>query len=192
MKIGVLALQGDFEAHRAMLDALRVQTSEVRTAAGLAGLDAIVLPGGESTTQLKFLQEEGLFHPLQKFAAEGGAMFGTCAGAILMAREVLNPRQESLGLIDMTVLRNGYGRQLSSEVRQGRTLLKTAPLELVFIRAPIIERIGPGVEVLAEDGGHPVLVRQGNLLAATFHPELTGDFTIYSYFLGLIGERVRV
>ena len=191
MKIGVLAVQGDFEAHRAMLDSLAVDSAEIRTVADLNGLDAVVLPGGESTTQLKFLQEEGLFHPLHKFAEEGGAIFGTCAGAILLAREVLNPTQDSLALMDMTVLRNGYGRQLSSEVRFGHCTLKPAPLEMVFIRAPIIERAGPGLEVLAEDAGRPVLVRQGRLLAATFHPELTDDSTVYSFFLGLIGERVR-
>jgi len=191
MKIGVLAVQGDFEAHRAMLDSLAVDSAEIRTVADLNGLDAVVLPGGESTTQLKFLEEEGLFHPLRKFAEEGGAIFGTCAGAILLAREVLNPTQDSLALMDMTVLRNGYGRQLSSEVRFGHCTLKPAPLEMVFIRAPIIERAGPGLEVLAEDAGRPVLVRQGRLLAATFHPELTDDSTVYSFFLGLIGERVR-
>lgn len=191
MKIGVLAVQGDFEAHRVMLESLAVDSAEIRTVADLHGLDAVVLPGGESTTQLKFLQEEGLFHPLRKFAEDGGAIFGTCAGAILLANEVLNPAQDSLALMDMTVLRNGYGRQLSSEVRYGHCMLKPAPLEMVFIRAPLIERVGPGLEVLAEDAGHPVLVRQGRLLAATFHPELSDDSTVYSFFLGLIGERVR-
>jgi pyridoxal 5'-phosphate synthase pdxT subunit len=192
MKIGVLAVQGDFEAHRAALDSLGVPAVEIRAVRDLEGLDGVVLPGGESTTQLKFLREEGLFEPLREFAAQGGAIFGTCAGAILLAREVRNPAQDSLGLMDITVLRNGYGRQLSSEVRYGHSSLKPAPLEMVFIRAPIIERIGPGVEVLAEDAGRPVLVRQGNLLAATFHPELTDDSTVYSLFLGLVGERVRV
>ncbi len=191
MKIGVLAVQGDFEAHRAMLGSLAVESFEIRALADLEGLDAVVLPGGESTTQLKFLQEEGLFHPLRKFAQEDGAIFGTCAGAILLATEVLNPPQDSLALMDMTVLRNGYGRQLSSEVRFGHCTLKPAPLEMVFIRAPIIERVGPGIEILAEDAGRPVLVRQGRLLAATFHPELTFDSTVYTFFLGLIGERVR-
>jgi len=191
MKIGVLAVQGDFEAHRAMLDELGVETLDVRRAADLPGLDGIVLPGGESTTQLKFLEEEALSGPLRQFAAEGGAILGTCAGAILLAREVLNPPQPSLGLMDITVLRNGYGRQLSSEVRFGHCTLKTAPLEMVFIRAPLIERVGRDVEVLAEDGGRPVLVRQGKLLAATFHPELTDDPTVHTYFLDFVGERVR-
>jgi len=192
MKIGVLALQGDFEAHHAMLSSLGVDACEVRAAAHLDGLDGIILPGGESSTQLKFLLEEGLFEPLQGFAADGGAMFGTCAGVILLAREVHNPAQASLGLMDISVLRNGYGRQLHSEVRFGHSALKTAPLEMVFIRAPIIERVGPGVEVLAEDAGTPVLVRQGNLLAATFHPELTADPTVHSCFLEIASARARV
>jgi pyridoxal 5'-phosphate synthase pdxT subunit len=191
MKIGVLAVQGDFDAHRSMLESLGVDATEVRNAADFVALDGIVLPGGESTTQLKFLEEEGLSGPLRRFAAEGGAMFGTCAGAILLAREVRNPAQPSLGLMDISVLRNGYGRQLSSEVRFGHCTLKPAPLEMVFIRAPIIERVGPGVEVLAEEGGTPVLVRQGRLLASTFHPELTHDSTVHSCFLALAEERLR-
>jgi len=191
MKIGVLAVQGDFEAHRKMLNELGVETREVRSVADLEGLDAVVLPGGESTTQIQFLREEGLAAALQDFVKRGGAVFGTCAGAILLAREVLNPAQESLGLLDITVLRNGYGRQLESEVRFGHCALKPAPLEMVFIRAPIIQRTGSDVEVLAEEGGLPVLVRQGRMLAATFHPELTDDFTVHNYFLEMVGERVR-
>ena len=191
MKIGVLAVQGDFEAHQKMLDELGVETRDVRSVADLEGLDAVVLPGGESTTQLQFLQQEGLADALQDFVRRGGAVFGTCAGAILLAREVLNPAQESLGLLDITVLRNGYGRQLESEVRFGHCELKTAPLEMVFIRAPIISRTGRDLEVLAEEGGRPVLVRQGRVLAATFHPELTDDSTVHNYFLEMVGERVR-
>jgi len=191
MKIGVLAVQGDFEAHEIMLRSLGVESQEVRSAADLDALDGIILPGGESTTQLKFLEEEGLSAPLRDFAVDGGAMFGTCAGAILMAREVLNPAQRSLGLMDISVLRNGYGRQLQSEVRFGHCTLKPGPLEMVFIRAPIIQRVGNGVEVLAEDGGTPVLVRQRSLLAATFHPELTADPTIHSCFLEMARERIR-
>jgi len=187
----VLAVQGDFEAHRKMLNELGVETREVRSVADLEGLDAVVLPGGESTTQIQFLREEGLAAGLQDFVKRGGAVFGTCAGAILLAREVLNPAQESLGLLDITVLRNGYGRQLESEVRFGHCALKPAPLEMVFIRAPIIQRTGSDVEVLAEEGGLPVLVRQGRMLAATFHPELTDDFTVHNYFLEMVGERVR-
>jgi len=190
MKVGVLAVQGDFDAHRKALEGLGVETREVRRAADLEGLDALVLPGGESSTQLKFLEEEGLAGPLRAFAQRGGALFGTCAGAILLAKEVHNPTQGSLGLLDITVLRNGYGRQLQSEVRFGHCGLKTAPLEMVFIRAPIIERAGDGVEVLAEERGRPVLVRQGRVLAATFHPELTDDPTVHNYFLEMAGERV--
>jgi len=192
MNVGVLAVQGDFAAHQTVLARLGVSVREVRCVAGLDGLDAVVLPGGESTTQLQFLNQEGLADALRDFVGQGGAVFGTCAGAILLAREVLNPVQDSLGLLDITVLRNGYGRQLDSEVRFGHCTLKTAPLEMVFIRAPIIERCGPDVEVLAEDRGRPVLVRQGRMLAATFHPELTEDPAVHNYFLEMAGDRVRV
>lgn len=187
IKIGILAVQGDYQAHAAMLARIGVEPRFVRRPADLAGLDGLVLPGGESTTQLKFLQDEGLLVPIQQLAARGGALFGTCAGTILLAREVRNPAQESLGLTDLVVARNAYGRQLASEVRQGPSKLKGSPLEMVFIRAPIIERTGPGVEVLAESEGLAVLVREGTVLAATFHPELTDDTTVHEYFLGLIG-----
>ena len=186
MMIGILAIQGDFEAHRKMLEGLGVAVREVRTAVDLAGVDGVILPGGESTTQLKFLKEEGLAEALKEFARKGGALFGTCAGAILLAKEVKAPEQESLGLMDITVLRNGYGRQLASEVRCGRSQLAPGEMEMVFIRAPIIERVGGGVTVLGEDRGTPVLVRQGKLLAATFHPELTSDPTVHEYFLKML------
>ncbi|HMD31544.1 MAG TPA: pyridoxal 5'-phosphate synthase glutaminase subunit PdxT [Candidatus Acidoferrales bacterium] len=189
MTVGILAVQGDFEAHRKMLESLGVSAREVRRVADLDGLHALVLPGGESTTQLKFLQNEGLAHALGKFAEQGGALFGTCAGAILLAKDVQNPPQASLGLLDVTVLRNGYGRQLASEVRFGPSQLKQAPLEMVFIRAPIIERTGRDVQILAEDRGRPVLVRQARILAATFHPELTDDPSVHHYFLEMVGER---
>jgi 5'-phosphate synthase pdxT subunit len=188
-KIGILAVQGDFAAHAAMLRLLGVETLEVRTIADLERCDALVLPGGESTTQLQFLQEEGLFGAIQKFAAEEHPIFGTCAGAILLASEVQHPAQESLGLLDMTVLRNGYGRQMASDVFFGPSKLEPTPMEMVFIRAPIIEKVGSGIEVLAEHGGQPVLVQQGNLLAATFHPELTSDTTVHRFFLGLLKSR---
>ena len=187
MKIGILAVQGDFAAHAAMLAGLGADTAEVRTVADLDGCDGLILPGGESTTQLQFLQEEGLFEAVKKFAAEGGAIFGTCAGAILLATEVKNPAQASLGLLDMTVLRNAYGRQLSSDVFSGTNTLTDVPMEMVFIRAPIIDRVGPGVEVLAEYGGKPVLVRKANIMAATFHPELSSDSTVHRCFLELVG-----
>jgi 5'-phosphate synthase pdxT subunit len=183
MKIGILAIQGDYEAHAGVLERLGVAHSYVRNPADLTGLSGIVLPGGESSTHLKIMKEEGLFGALKQFAANGGAFFGTCAGAILLAREVHGPAQASLGLIDISVLRNGYGRQLASDVHSGPTKLHKEPLEMVFIRAPIIESIGPGVEVLAEDAGHPVLVEQGRVLASTFHPELTSDSTVHQHFL---------
>jgi 5'-phosphate synthase pdxT subunit len=121
-------------------------------------------------------------------AAKGGAIFGTCAGAILMAKEVHNPEQQSLGLADIAVIRNAYGRQLASEVRQGATDISSKPIEMVFIRAPIIERVGPDVSVLAKSEGQPVLIRQGRFLIATFHPELTGDTTVHEYFLRMARE----
>ena len=183
MKIGVLAIQGDYEAHGRMLERLGVEPVYVRTPADLAGLRGLIIPGGESTTHMKILSEEGLLEALRKYSADGGAFFGTCAGAILLAREVHNPDQASLGFLDISVLRNGYGRQLSSDVHLGASKLKDEPLEMVFIRAPIIESVGPGVKILAEDAGHPVLVEQGRILAATFHPELTGDSTIHEYFI---------
>ena len=186
MKIGILAVQGDFEAHAAMLARLGAETAEVRTTAHLEGCDGLILPGGESTTQLQFLREEGLADAIAEFAQQGGAIFGTCAGAILLATEVRNPRQDSLKLLDMTVLRNAYGRQIASDVVSGPTKLKKEPLEMVFIRGPIIERAGPGVEVLAEYAGKPALVRRDQIMAATFHPELTDDTTVHEYFLGLV------
>lgn len=190
MKIGIVAVQGDFAAHAAMLQELGAETVEVRTVKDLEGCDGIVLPGGESTTQLQFLKEEGLFDAIRKFARGGGAIFGTCAGAILLATEVKNPEQESLGLLDMTVLRNGYGRQLASDVFWGETALKKEPLEMVFIRGPIIEEVGKGISILAKHEGKPALVEKGNVLAATFHPELTDDPTIHQHFLEMAGHQV--
>ena len=185
MKIGILAVQGDFEAHAAMLAELGADTVEVRTVGDLQGCDGLILPGGESTTQLQFLQEEGLFDAVRRFSADGGAIFGTCAGAILLATKVRNPEQESLGLLDMTVLRNGYGRQVASDVVHGASILKKEPLEMVFIRGPIIDSVAPGIEVLAEYGGKPALVQKGRILAATFHPELSEDTTVHRHFLEL-------
>ena len=185
MKIGILAVQGDFAAHAAMLAGMAIEAFEVRTREDLAGCDGLILPGGESTTQLQFLQEEGLYDAIKKFAAEDKAIFGTCAGAILLATEVKNPQQESLGLLDMTVLRNGYGRQVHSDVVSGPSTLKKEPLEMVFIRGPIFARVGPDVEVLAEYAGKPALVQKGNILAAAFHPELTNDTTVHQRFLEL-------
>jgi pyridoxal 5'-phosphate synthase pdxT subunit len=183
VKIGILAIQGDYEAHAKMLDRIGVAHTYVRRPEDLEGVTGVILPGGESTTHLKVMTEEGLFDALKQFASNGGAFFGTCAGTILLAREVHGPSQESLALLDVSVLRNGYGRQLASDVHLGQTKIAEAPVEMVFIRAPIIESVGKGVEVLAEDAGHPVLVRQGKILASTFHPELTGDSSVHEYFL---------
>ncbi len=185
MKVGILAVQGDFEAHAAVLARLGVEFVLVRTPADMHGVDAVILPGGESTTQWKFLAEEGLDKTLLAHAAQGGAFFGTCAGAILLAREVNNPAQPSLGLADITVVRNAYGRQLASDVRHESTKLSPSLMEMVFIRAPVIERTGPGVDVLATSEGKPVLMRQGPILISTFHPELTSDATVHDYFVRL-------
>lgn len=181
-RVGIVAIQGDYEAHGKVLESLGVAHTYVRLPNDLAGLGGVILPGGESTTHLKVMREEGLFDALKQFAKNGGAFFGTCAGAILLARDVHGPAQESLGLLDIAILRNGYGRQLASDVHMRATKLGKEPLEMVFIRAPIIESIGKGVEVLAEDAGHPVLVQQGRILASTFHPELTTDTTVHEYF----------
>jgi 5'-phosphate synthase pdxT subunit len=191
MKIGILAVQGDFEAHAATLARMGVELIFVRTPRDMEGVDAVILPGGESTTQWKFLVEEGLDKSLIAHAEKGSAIFGTCAGAILLAREVYNPAQPSLGLADIAVIRNGYGRQLASEVRHGITAISPKPVEMVFIRAPIIERVGPGVEVLAESEGQTVMIRQGSILISTFHPELTSNSSIHEYFLRMAADRIN-
>lgn len=189
MRIGILAVQGDFEAHAKMLAGMGVDSVEVRTPADLAGCDGLILPGGESTTQLQFLREEGLDEAIHKFAADDKAIFGTCAGAILLATEVKNPAQDSLGLLDMTVLRNGYGRQMYSDVVSGPSTLRKEPLEMVFIRGPVFERVGPGVEVLAEYAGKPALVQKGRVMASAFHPELTSDTTVHDRFVKMAAVR---
>ena len=189
MKIGILAVQGDYEAHARVLERLGADYALVRTPEEAARVEAMILPGGESTTMLKFLKEEGLEAALRTLNARGAAFWGTCAGAILLAREVRAPAQESLGFADLTITRNAYGRQLASEVRSAPSKLRAEPLEMVFIRAPWIEEIGPGVEVLAREGGRPVLVRDGRILVATFHPELTEDTGVHEYFLKLAAER---
>ena len=192
MKIGILAVQGDYEAHARMLERLGADYLLVRTPEDAAQVEAMILPGGESTTMLKFLKEEGLEAALRALNARGAAFFGTCAGAILLAREVRAPAQESLGFADLAITRNAYGRQLASEVRSAPSMFRTEPLEMVFIRAPWIDEIGPGVEVLAREGGRPVLVRDGRILISTFHPELTADTTVHEYFLNLAaGESPR-
>jgi 5'-phosphate synthase pdxT subunit len=184
--IGILAIQGDFAAHATMLQSLGADTREVRTVKDLRDCDGLVLPGGESTTQLQFLREEGLFDAILRFARDGKSVFGTCAGAILLAAKVENPRQGSLALLEMTVLRNAYGRQLASDVFFGKTTLKAEPIEMVFIRGPIIDSVGAGVQVLAEYAGKPALVQKDQILAATFHPELTADPTVHRHFLQMV------
>jgi 5'-phosphate synthase pdxT subunit len=191
LKIGILAVQGDFEAHAAMLAGMGVESVEVRTPEDLAGCDGLILPGGESTTQLQFLREEGLDEAIRRFAEDDKAIFGTCAGAILLASEVKNPRQDSLALLDMTVLRNAYGRQVHSDVVRGPSRLRKEPLEMVFIRGPVIERVGPHVEVLAEYAGKPALVQKGHIMASAFHPELTNDTTVHERFLRMAAERTE-
>lgn len=190
MKIGVLALQGDFALHGRALARVRrdeaVESVEVRKPAQLDGLDGLIIPGGESTTLLKLMDHWGFWPALQKFHADGKPIFGTCAGAILVAREVDNPRQPSLGLIDIDVERNAYGRQRESFETEGEADLgQPAQLEMVFIRAPRIRRVGPGVRVLARHKDEPVMVRQGDVLVATFHPELTDDAAVHDYFCGM-------
>jgi 5'-phosphate synthase pdxT subunit len=181
----VLALQGDYAAHAEALKEAGAQPREVRNPADLIGLDGIVLPGGESTTMLKFLERHGLFEALGEFCA-AKPTFGTCAGAILLAREVRNPAQRSLGLLDAVVERNAYGRQIDSAILHAETALGPEPLEMVFIRAPRIAQIGPGVEALAYREGAPALVRQGALLAATFHPELSSDRRVHRLFVNTV------
>lgn len=187
-RVGVLALQGDFEAHGKALARAGAEPLYVRTRAELDSVDGLVIPGGESTTMLKLLDAEDLLEPLAGFGRRK-PVFGTCAGAILLAREVSNPAQTSLGVMDIAVERNAYGRQLDSRVARvapdAEFERRTAPgqLEAVFIRAPIIRRTGPGVRVLASYNGDPVLVAEGPHLVATFHPELTEDLRVHRYFL---------
>jgi pyridoxal 5'-phosphate synthase pdxT subunit len=170
--IGVLALQGDYESHARALEQVNAQPQMVRTAGDLEQVDGLIIPGGESTTFLKLLEREGLFAPLEKFVRTRPT-FGTCAGCILLAKRVTHPAQDSLGVLDATVERNAYGRQIDSQIVTEVTSLPGGPLEMVFIRAPRLTELGSGVEVLATRDGFPVLVRQNNLLAATFHPELS-------------------
>jgi len=198
MKIGVLALQGDFDAHRKRLEELGTEVVLVKKPEQLDSIDGLVIPGGESSTFLKLLGEAG-FEKLKQFV-HSKPVFGTCAGAILLASEVENPKQAGLGAIDIAIRRNAYGRQLESSIREGKFLAKEqgsdgkqngashgwAKIEMVFIRAPKIERIGPGVEVIATEGDDPVAVRQGRVMAATFHPELSDDSRIHQVFLDLV------
>ena len=189
-KIGVLAIQGDYAAHADALSESGADPVEVRKPDQLAGLDGLILPGGESTTVLRFLEKHRFFEILEEFCASN-PVFGTCAGAILLAREVRNPPQRSLGLLDATVERNAYGRQIDSTILTAETALPGGPLEMVFIRAPRIVETGPTVQVLARRDGSPVLVKQGNVMAATFHPELSQDRRVHQLFVEtVIANRV--
>jgi 5'-phosphate synthase pdxT subunit len=181
-RIGVLAIQGDYAAHALALTEAGAQPCEIRKPEELAAIDALVLPGGESTTMLKFLEKRHFFEALREFGTQK-PVFGTCAGTILLAREVRNPAQRSLGLLDAVVERNAYGRQIDSSIETAPTSLPGGPLEMVFIRAPRIVEIGPGVEALALREGHPTLVLQGRTMAATFHPELSPDRRVHRMFV---------
>ena len=183
--IGVLAIQGDYAAHAAAVIEAGATPVEVRKPDELAALDGLILPGGESTTMLKFLDRHRFFDELRGFCGRR-PVFGTCAGAILLAREVRNPAQRSLGVLDAVVERNAFGRQIDSSILTDQTNLPGGPLEMVYIRAPRIIETGPGVEILARRDALPSLVRQGNLMAATFHPELTADRRVHRAFVDLV------
>jgi pyridoxal 5'-phosphate synthase pdxT subunit len=187
--IGVLAIQGDFDAHRRRLEHLGAKTRLVRKPRDLDGLDGIVMPGGESSTMLKFLEHGGFFEQLHDFVRMKPS-FGTCAGAILLAKEVTNPPQPSLGILDIGVQRNAYGRQLDSHITFGANG-HGSPLEMVFIRAPRISRVGREVEVLAKADNDPVWVKQGHTMAATFHPELSEDDRVHRKFLQSVEKSAR-
>jgi 5'-phosphate synthase pdxT subunit len=210
VKVGVLALQGDFALHVKALQRCRrvsrgapsggasgdmtaIDVVEVRKPEELEDVDGLVIPGGESTTLLKLMEEWRFVPALEKFHEAGKPIFGTCAGLILLAREVENPGQFSLGLIDVGVERNAYGRQRESFVAEGDVDLGEVrrPLEMVFIRAPRIRRVGPDVSTLAHRGDEPVMARQGTVLVATFHPELTTDPTVHQYFCRMVEEAMR-
>jgi pyridoxal 5'-phosphate synthase pdxT subunit len=200
LTIGVLALQGDYEAHARAFASSGVRTVLVRKSEELTSLDGLVLPGGESTTMLKFLESgfpdkngssnDGFFDALVKFAS-AKPVFATCAGCILLACEVLHPTQRSLGVLDVTVERNAYGRQIDSAILTLPSELSGGPLEMVFIRSPRITRVGNGVEVLAQRDGYPTLVRQGHLLAATFHPEMSADTRVQQLFVEIVRAHKR-
>ncbi len=189
-RIGVLAIQGDYAAHSEALTETGADAVEVRNPEQLAGIDGLVLPGGESTTILKFLEKLNFFDVLKHFCEER-PVFGTCAGAILLARDVRNPSQRSLGVLDATIQRNAYGRQIDSSILTAETSLAGGPLEMVFIRAPRIVKTGPAVEILAQREGFATLVRQGKTMAATFHPELSQDRRVHRAFVQKVISETR-
>jgi 5'-phosphate synthase pdxT subunit len=187
--IGILALQGDFAAHGRMLERINCPTVEIRKPTQLDDVSGLIIPGGESTTLLKLIDRGGFEAALRDFHAAGKPIFGTCAGVILLATHVTHPVQHSLGLLDVTVERNSYGRQIDSFESRGEYWANgrgdARPLEMVFIRAPRITRVGDGVRVLARHTGEPVLVADSGLLGATFHPEMTGDSTVHESFVAM-------
>jgi 5'-phosphate synthase pdxT subunit len=189
-RVGVLAIQGDFAAHTATLREAGAEVCEVRKADELRQVDGLVIPGGESTTLLKFIlnPDLGYIEAFQEFHQAGKPIFGTCAGLILVAKDVINPAQFSFGFIDVEVERNSYGRQKESFETVGEGYLEgtAKPLKMVFIRAPRITRLGTKVDLLATWHEEPVMARQGTILVATFHPELTGDLTVHRYFLEMM------
>jgi pyridoxal 5'-phosphate synthase pdxT subunit len=185
MIIGVLAIQGDYEAHKARLEQLGAEVTLVRKPEQLDAIDGIVIPGGESSTFLNFLAERGFLERLRDFVSTKPT-FGTCAGAILLAKLVENPPQQSLDAMDIRIRRNAYGRQIDSSIREAQSKLGDKPLEMVFIRAPKIVDTGKGVEILATSNGDPVLVRQGKIMAATFHPELSEDTRVHQEFVKMV------
>jgi len=193
MRVGVLALQGDFALHAKALGKCGVEAVEVRKPSELDDVEGLIIPGGESTTLLKLMDAWNFTSTIETFHGAGKPIFGTCAGLIILAREVESPTQFSLGLIDVTVERNAYGRQRESFEASGVARLDAGPipLEMVFIRAPRIRRLGPSVQVLAEHRGEAVMARQGRVLVATFHPELTDNTTVHRYFCDLVG-RARI
>jgi pyridoxal 5'-phosphate synthase pdxT subunit len=187
-RVGVLAIQGDYEAHAAALRDVGAEPVLIRKPEELAGLDGLIIPGGESTTILKFLERGGFLASLRAFVAHKPT-FGTCAGCILLAADVTHPPQTSLGALDATVERNAYGRQIDSSIHIADTQLPGGPLEMVYIRAPRIVKTGDGVAVLATRDGFPVLVEQGHIMAATFHPELSADRRVHQRFVDLVRSR---
>jgi 5'-phosphate synthase pdxT subunit len=187
LTIGILALQGAYEAHAQTIQSLGATPKLIRVPAELSGIDGLIMPGGESTTMLKFLERNNFFDTLKAFV-QTTPTFGTCAGCILLARDVENPSQKSLAALDITVERNAYGRQIDSTILTVPTKLDGGPLEMVFIRAPRITRTASTVEILATRDNFPVLVREGHLLAATFHPELSHDTRVHQLFLDLVRQ----
>ena len=189
IRIGVLAVQGGYDLHAAALRDVGAEPVLVKKPEQLKDIAGLIIPGGESTTFLKFLERDGFLEDLSSFTSQKPT-FGTCAGCILLATEVTQPSQESLARLNVTVERNAYGRQNDSAIEEGPTTFAGGPLEMVYIRAPRITRTGAGVEVLAEREGSPTLVREGNILAATFHPELSSDRRVHQYFLDMVRDSV--